>query len=957
MRNQLPIDHGLAPSLVANPVLLPMADDAPSLTNAQYDALAAGIARGRSVLVSAPTSTGKTLIGWWTIASCLARGGRAVYLVSHRALAKQKFEEAQRLFTADYLNGDEAALVCATGDSVEDASGRKTSSPLSASILVATYEKYLGCLSTGGPPRDLRDVTFVCDEVQLIGDKTRGKSVELLLTLMRRAGWSQFVGLSAVLSNSDANSIAGWLNLAVVRCPTREKSLRITCVSGAGDVTISASPGVDGDFSATTTSHSTNLPNIITGQLARAQSKPVIVFCMKVDETFELSSILSRSMPVGEHVTPPSGIDISADLVLLLEKRIAYHNAEISEEERLFVEERLATGLVDVVFATSTLAAGVNFPLGSAVFASWKRWDGNRRAHFPISRAEFQNMAGRVGRMGQAASEGVVILTAESQPDLQSARTLIDLRLHDDLGLGISPSDFGPLVLQIFAGRLCTNRAEAFSLLSSTLSAAREIDRNQAGLGHWQEALNQQIDRLVDAGCLLEAQSSLVVTSLGLGVARSGLKPETVHYFLSGLSNYALTLVGMLPNAAGGGSEDDLAFVLIHAALSSPEFNYTGGEPTRFVNWRISRPGLLTNQYAARLERYLFEQPWIADVSAANGANVLTSWTAGTARDSVERMIPSVRLGTIQALSRDVAWILTGISEVVTAVTASSLADEAKPAIMRGSGGSVLASRQLARATRRLAARINAGLPSDVLWMASLDLSNGPRRLSRAQILSLRSAGFSRPIDLMSGEANATAQRTQALGANQRTSNAVRNAARTWKIEDRSYCKVRHLRRAARFNAENIISDIYDRRGDEFEAAFEAALNLVAIPFQKLDGPGRSGYPDYSVTIDDSASLVFELKTKMADTDTVSLNEATDVLRASELIGMRGNNCVSLCNPAVEPSVPGLIESCGRLCVVEACDFAEALLRVREGTLSRADFHNWLSTPGVALREDLPSPF
>ena len=83
--------------------------------------------------------------------------------------------------------------LCATGDSVEDASGRKTSAPLAARILVATYEKFLGCLSVGGPPRDLTDACIICDEVQLIGDPTRGRHVELLLTLLRKSGWMQLV--------------------------------------------------------------------------------------------------------------------------------------------------------------------------------------------------------------------------------------------------------------------------------------------------------------------------------------------------------------------------------------------------------------------------------------------------------------------------------------------------------------------------------------------------------------------------------------------------------------------------------------------------------------------------------------------------------------------------------------------------------------------------------------------
>src|SRR3546814_7728266 len=64
------------------------------------------------------------------------------------------------------------------------------------------------------------------------------------------------------------------------------------------------------------------------------------------------------------------GPEINADLIRSVERRSAFHNAELSDDERRFVEEQIAEGNVDVVFATSTLAAGVNFLLGSAVFRS-----------------------------------------------------------------------------------------------------------------------------------------------------------------------------------------------------------------------------------------------------------------------------------------------------------------------------------------------------------------------------------------------------------------------------------------------------------------------------------------------------------------------------------------------------------------------------------------------------------
>lgn len=958
MKSDLPANHGLAADVRSIPGLVPVENGSPSITDVQFDALAAGVARGEDVLVSAPTSTGKTLIGWWTIASSLEAGGRAVYLVSHRTLAKQKFEEAQRLFLDTFLDEDRSQIVCATGDSVEDASGRKTSAPLAASIVVATYEKYLGCLSTGGPPRDLSDVTFVCDEVQLIGDKTRGKTVELLLTLLKRSGWRQFIGLSAVLSNKDANDLASWLSLRLVRNPAREKALELTCRTNNTAYSILFAPSRDGDWQADHSHQIVDTLGIVRELHRNADQKPVIVFCMKVDETFELAGALAAQLPASAPVVPPPGLEIGPELLRLLSKRVAYHNAELGEEERLFIEHLLSTGVIDTVFATSTLAAGVNFPLGSAAFAAWKRWNPDRRERVAIGAAEFQNMAGRVGRMGQVSSKGRVVATAASSQDATVLRGLMNLGSQEDLGIGIKPAEFGPLVLQIFAGNLCSSRDEAFGLLASTLSAAREADRNLAGLAHWRAALDIEIDRLIGTNCLLEGRSKIVVTTLGLSVARSGLKPETAIYFFEGLADVADSLIAMLPTPEEAGQEDDLLFIMAHAALASPEFTREGGVPTRGIHWRIGNPGIILNPYAPRLDRLLFEQPWLADVSAANGALLLTKWSAGCSRDQAEGIIPSVRVGTIQALARDVAWILTGISEIVSAVTAPALADESKPELLRSNAEHVVAIRQLARAMRRQAARISAGLPSESLWLMSLDLQQAPRRLSRKQILALRGEGMARAINLMSGDPESDQARRRALDAitNPQLANAVRSAARRWKIEDRTYCKRLQSKRASQFGASSAIEAFYDARNDAFEVAFEGLMSFAAIDFQKLDGRGKIGHPDYMVDIEGLPGLVFELKTKASDEDVVSYNHATEVLAASEIIGMRDNFCVTLCNPGIEPSVPGLIEACGRLCVVDACDFAEAILRVREGRLTRADLHNWLTTPGIALREDLPPP-
>lgn len=958
MKNNFPPNVVFSNRLREIAPLLPQDQGAPSLTDIQYDALAAGVNKGTSILVSAPTSTGKTLIGWWAVTSTVEAGGRAVYLVSHRTLAKQKAEEARRLFVDTLFDGDQSAIVCATGDSVEDVSGRKTSAPLDAMILVATYEKFLGCISVGGPPRDLTDTTFICDEVQLVGDQHRGQNVELLLTLMRRAGWKQLVGLSAVISEQDTQELADWLGLIPVRNSTREKSLRLQCRAvGAIDELI-VGPNLDGEFTEEGRDENRDIDQIVAELIQNPEQSPVIVFCMKVDDTYRLSGEWAAHNPPILDVQMTDGLEIGDDVLRALRSRSAFHNAELGEDERALIEQRLAEGLIDVVYSTSTLAAGVNFPLGSAVFSSFKRWNGDRKHYESISRAEFHNMAGRVGRMGQVAEEGLVILTADNVGERRQARSIMDFRLQDELGAGISPQDFGALTLQLFAGKLCATREDAFELISSTLSASRIATRERGNVDHWRDPLEVHIDRLTAAGCLIETLGVISVSTFGLAVARSGLKPETAMFFIDHLLRKAAQLSELLPFEDDEGREDDFLFVLAHAALLSPEYGTDGGKATRYVNWRVGRPNLVQNPFADRLGDMLIERQLGGNPGAANGALLVASWASGMPRVDVENLVSGVRLGTVQSLARDAAWILSGISDIISEVTSPTIADELRPLSLRQNPDLNSSIRQLVRSLRRQSTRINAGLPSDVLWMTGMELPGPRRRLSRAQILSLRAAMLTRPLDLMNGDPVFDQRRRAALGGieNPAVANRVRAAATSWKVQDRTYTRQIHNRRAVTVGAIDIIGNLYDNRGDELEGAFSSAMEFIGFQVEALDLPGRQAYPDFRISLNDLPPIVVEVKSKVSDTDLVGLNSSTEVLAASELIGMAGNFCITLCNPGVQPNVPSLIERCGRLCVIEVSDLAEALLRLCEGRLSLDGFYNWLTTPGVALSEDLPSP-
>lgn len=182
----------------------------------------------------------------------------------------------------------------------------------------------------------------------------------------------------------------------------------------------------------------------------------------------------------------------------------------------------------------------------------------------------------------------------------------------------------------------------------------------------------------------------------------------------------------------------------------------------------------------------------MAYVGAANGALILTKWARGDSKSAVESTVPSVRLGITQSLARDAAWILNGVADIIATITAPSLADESKPDKLRGGGGRVNSIRQLARAMRRQATRISTGLPSDVLWLNSVELTGPSRRLNRMQILAMKENGLVKPLDIMNGDAKSDALRSKALdgGSGNRLSNIVRDAVKQWKIKDRDFANL-----------------------------------------------------------------------------------------------------------------------------------------------------------------------
>jgi ATP-dependent DNA helicase len=423
----------------------------------------------------------------------------------------------------------------------------------------------------------------------------------------------------------------------------------------------------------------------------------------------------------------------------------------------------------------------------------------------------------------------------------------MDLDAHDELISRIGPDDFGQLLLHIFAGGLCDSRDAAYELISNTMSAAREIQRNRAGLAGWEDRVHAEIDYLIQQECLVESRV-ITPTLFGISVAGTGLKPATVNWFLRELFNRATYFRSLLPNGTIAGDEDALTFILAHAALTCPEYDLTGGRRTRYLHWRLDH-GLAQNPWARRLSSRLFTQPWIANRAAANGALVLTAWAEGRVRTQIERLVAGVRLGTVQNMARDAAWILSGIADVIGRITAPSLDPEVLPTALRGDAEELASLRGLARTIKRQAIRLGTGLPADVLWMTALN-QVGPRaRLTRSEVIALREAGMITPLELMRGDQEADSARQTALASvgtqGRDASSRIRDAARIWKLREREHCQRIHERRTAALDGGDLVRRLYLTRGGALEDVLDEAFDRIEVNLTKLDD-GRA--PDAPIS-------------------------------------------------------------------------------------------------------------
>ena len=555
--------------------LLPIQEEA--VTN--YDLFGEG-----NLLVSAPTSSGKTFVGEMAAFHEAYKGGRVVYLVPLRAVAEEKYDEFRERFKEYGVS-----VIISTGEH------REYDEELLAGnfhLAVVVFEKLLN-LSVANPAVLDSLTLIVVDECQMISDESRGARLEVLLTKIRiLANRPRIIGLSAVAENT--GGFDSWLDCKLLTHKDRPVQLREGVVTNDFVFTYREwNTGAQGSENLGDGSNKEELTLATLCAHLLKRGDQILVFTDTPDATIaRLEDLIQGGVDAPAATEALADLrsfeatDIRERLAVSLDHGMAMHNGDMLLQERLLVERYFRNGHIRLVCATSTLAMGVNLPATDVIIEppTHLRPTSGRWSKVPITVAEFRNMGGRAGRLRFGDQYGRAILLAPS--------TFLRDRYIDGFIKGtverlvsrLGKSKLDDLLLNLIASGVSSGVPDIVSFIRETFWWFT-LGPEQASRQELETPIPTQVESLVQAGLVEQENDQLVVTQLGAVCAAKGVSVSDFHLLVDWISQEA---------TAGRISDQD---ALIAAARTDA-----------VAQARFPLPGVQAVEWQETLNRYIEEE-------------------------------------------------------------------------------------------------------------------------------------------------------------------------------------------------------------------------------------------------------------------------------------------------------------------------------------------------------------
>jgi len=511
---------------------------------------------GENTIVCSPTASGKTTIfELYLLDTIINRKKKVVYISPLKALTSEHYFETRRKFSKEF--GLRIGL--STGDLDESVKHLEE-----YDVLFLTYEKFDSVIRHS--PTWLSEVGLLTiDEIHEIGSD-RGSTLEVLLTQVKiNYPEIKVLGLSATIGNP--NEIASWLSAKLIKSDYRPVPLLVGVLYDNkmyfGEQVIKLE-NIKKDHS---------LNGIIKDTLLK--QKQIIVFCNSRKSTMTYSEKYSREVygtltnqekeklkVISKEVhnaleTPTKQCTLLSNV---LGFGVCFHHAGLVSKQRHIIEEEFKKGNIKVIFATPTLAAGINLPAFRVVINSIYRFD--LTGSNPLSVNEVLQMVGRAGRP-KYDKAGEALIVASKETDIN--------RIYGSY-IDAEPSNIDSQLSKINKLRaqllsiIITNNIESIEEINKFISktfyykifgSTSEIKENIKDIVN--EFIEYEFVERID-------KSKIKITDLGRKVSLLYLDPTSAHRIIEDLIIKQEKLENL--------NDLSLLFTLLNTTELSPYLNY-----------------------------------------------------------------------------------------------------------------------------------------------------------------------------------------------------------------------------------------------------------------------------------------------------------------------------------------------------------------------------------------------
>ncbi len=576
--------------------------------------------RGKSIVVSVPTASGKTMLGYLAILRAFNLGLKSIYIVPLRALAMEKYEDLKRFEKF----GMKIAL--AMGDYDSPSGFLKY-----YDVVVATSEK-MDSILRHNPDYAYELGVVIVDEVHLLGEESRGPTLEMVISKLRAMNPDiQFIALSATIKNSQ--ELASWLNAEHVYSEFRPVPLKMGVFY---DDKILYHDGTEEKMKKDT---------IIVGHLVQDRIQKggqLLIFVNRRKSAESLAIKLQNKVAmlledeereklekIAKEIDEEEYTIYSEKIAKLLMHGVAFHHAGLSNSQRKKVEEAFKNKLVKVIVATPTLAAGINLPSRTVIVRDLTRYDGFGSVYIPVM--EVKQMLGRAGRPKyDRYGEGILCANSEKKAEVFMEKYIL--------------GDTEEIKSQLSNERAL--RVHVLSLIASDMASSREdvmkfFENTFYGYQMPIDSLRGKVDRIVDfleEYGFIEERKFIAATPLGKRVSDLYIDPESAIIFKK---CYEM---------------DFDEFCVLHTICAAPDMRVIRAKRKEMENlYGLSMlHDLAIGEFEVSPERYF---------GALKTAAVLREWMSETPQDNIVEKY-DIGPGDLHAIVELADWLLYGFAEI-----------------------------------------------------------------------------------------------------------------------------------------------------------------------------------------------------------------------------------------------------------------------------------------------------